>query len=86
MDKYTYLFLGVLLGLAIAIYFIASREEKIVNEIKINQRKFSTKKLDIAMENVVRRISSTAKELKRELTEDEKDKIIAECCKKEFCL
>ena len=86
MDKYTYLFLGVLLGLAIAIYFIANREEKIVNEIKINQRKFSTKKLDIAMENVVRRISSTAKELKRELTEDEKDKIIAECCKKEFCL
>lgn len=84
MNNYTYFILGIILGLSIAIYFIASREERIEKKIKLNQKMFSTQKLDIAMENVVKRIMSSAKELKRELTEEEKNEIIAQCCKEKF--
>lgn len=84
MNNYTYFILGIILGLSIAIYIATSREEKIEKKIRFNQKMFSTKKLDIAMENVVKRIMSSAKELKRELTEDEKNEIIAQCCKEKF--
>ena len=48
--------LGTIFGLAIAVYFFVSREEKIEKSIKLNQKVFSTKKLDNAMETVVDRI------------------------------
>ena len=78
-DKYAYLILGVILGAAIVIYWWANREEKIENEIKKNQKVFSTTKLDKTMESIVNRIKSKISEVKRELTEDEKNEIIENC-------
>lgn len=84
IDKYVYLFLGIILGLLTAIYYFVSREEKIEKEIKINQKMYSTKKLDETMKKVVDKINVTVKQLKRELTEEEKNEIINECYKENF--
>ena len=86
MDQYTFFILGIILGISIAIYFYTSREEKIEQTIKNNQKRFSTDKLDSAMERVVERIEARMVEAQRELTEDEKNDIIMQCCKKEFLL
>jgi len=79
IDKYIYLILGVILGAAIVIYWWANREEKIEREIKNNQKVFSTLKLDTTMETIVNKIKSKIREVKRELTEDEKNEIIENC-------
>ena len=84
IDKYIYLFLGLLLGLLIAIYYFISREEKIERSIRINQKMYSTEKLDETMQKVVDKINIAVKEVKRELTEEEKNKIIVECYKENF--
>ena len=78
-DKYIYLILGVILGAAIVIYWWVSREEKIEREIQMNQKVFSTLKLDTTMETIVNRIKLKINEVKRELTEDEKNEIIENC-------
>ena len=83
-DKYIYLFLGLILGLLIAIYYFISREEKIERKIIINQKMYSTEKLDKTMKRVVDKINNTIKEVKRELTEEEKNEIIIECYKENF--
>ncbi len=51
-----------------------NKEEKIESQIELDQKIYSTKRLDTAMENVVENINKKIKELKRELTEDEKMK------------
>ena len=84
MDQYMYLFLGVILGAAIVIYFWVSREEKIENEIKSNQKVFSTPKLEKTMEAIVEKIKFKISLVKRELTEDEKNEIIENCLKRNF--
>ena len=61
-----------------------NREEKIENRIKLDQKIYSTKLLDITMESVVKKINEKIKEVKRELTEDEKNEIIKECYKEQF--
>ena len=86
MDKYIYFILGILLGLGITIYVYANREEKIQKRIIKDQKIYSTKKLDNAMEKVVERINQKIEQVKRELTEDEKDAIIAQCCKENYYL
>lgn len=86
MNEYIYFILGILLGLGISIYFFANREEKIEKRIKQDQKLYSTNKLDRTMETVVERISKNVKELKRELTEDEKNEIIIQCYKEKFFL
>ena len=86
MEQYYWFILGTILGLAIAVYFFVSREERIEKSIKLNQKVFSSKKLDNAMESVVDRIKLKIDELKRELTEDEKNEIIIQCCKEKFNL
>lgn len=86
MNQYAYFCLGILLGLAIAIYFWVDREEKIERRIKRDQKLFSTEKLDMTMETVVNRINEKIKEFKRELTEDEKNEIIVQCYKEKFYL
>lgn len=83
-DKYIYLILGTILGLGIAIYYFISREEKIEKKIIINQKVYSTEKLDATMKKVVDKINIGIKEMKRELTEDEKNEIIIECYKENF--
>ena len=84
MDQYTYFILGIILGLSIAVYFFLNREEKIEKTIKLNQKIFSSKKLDNTMENVVDRIRNKVGELKRDLTEEEKNEIIEQCYKEKF--
>ena len=83
-EKYIYLVLGILLGLGLAIYYFISREEIIEKKIIINQKVYSTKKLDETMERVVDKINKAIKETKRELTEEEKNEIIVECYKENF--
>lgn len=84
IDKYIYLFLGLLLGLLIAIYYFVAREEKIEKKIKNNQKMYSTEKLDETMKEVVDKINIAAKEVKRELTEEEKNEIINKCYIKNY--
>ena len=82
MNIYVYFVLGIVLGLALATYFYLSREEKIEKVIASNKRIYSTKRLDIALENAINKISTTIAEKKRELTEEEKDNIIFDCIKR----
>lgn len=84
MNQYTYFALGIVLGISLAVYYFMNREEKIENQIKLDQKIYSTKRLDTAMENVVENINKKIKELKRELTEDEKNEIIEQCYKEKF--
>ena len=85
-EKYIFLILGVILGAAIMLYFFCKRKKKIERTIIRNQKVFSTKKLDLTMQNVVERIDYKIKEVKRELTEDEKNEIIIQCYKEKFII
>ena len=84
MNQYTYFALGIVLGISLAVYYFMNREEKIESRIKLDQKIYSTKLLDITMESVVKKINEKIKEVKRELTEDEKNEIIQECYKEQF--
>lgn len=84
MNQYTYFALGIVLGIGLAVYYFMNREEKIESRIKLDQKIYSTKLLDITMESVVKKINEKIKEVKRELTEDEKNEIIKECYKEQF--
>ena len=75
MNQYTYFALGIVLGISLAVYYFMNREEKIESQIKFDQKIYSTKLLDITMESVVNKINEKIKEVKRELTEDEKMKL-----------
>lgn len=84
MNEYIYLCLGIVLGIAISLYYFASREEKIVKKINANKKIYSTEKLDYTMRKVVEKIDNTIRRNKRDLTEDEKNEIIVECYKENF--
>jgi len=84
MNQYTYFSLGIVFGISLAVYYFMNREEKIESRIKLDQKIYSTKLLDITMESVVKKINEKIKEVKRELTEDEKNEIIKECYKEQF--
>ena len=84
MNQYTYFALGIVLGISLAVYYFMNREEKIESRIKLDQKIYSTKLLDITMESGVKKINEKIKEVKRELTEDEKNEIIKECYKEQF--
>lgn len=84
MNQYTYFALGIVLGISLSVYYFMNREEKIESRIKLDQKIYSTKLLDITMESVVKKINEKIKEVKRELTEDEKNEIIKECYKEQF--
>ena len=84
MNQYTYFALGIVLGISLAVYYFMNREEKIESRIKLDQKIYSTKLLDITMESVVKKINEKIKEVKRELTEDEKNEIIKEFYKEQF--
>ena len=79
MGVYQYFILGIILGIAIALYIFAKREERIEREIIINQRLFSSKKLDKSLEKAVNLMKLQIQSLNRELTEEEKDNIIYKC-------
>lgn len=86
MEKYYWLILGTILGLSIAVYFFVSREERREETIEVTRKVFSTKQLDNTMKLVVDRIKFKIDEQKRELTEEEKDEIIRQCCKEKYNL
>ena len=82
MNQYTYFGLGIILWLSTAVYFFLSREERIEKSIRFNQKVFSTEKLNNTMEIVVDRIKYKINEVKRDLTEDEKMKLLENVAKK----
>jgi len=85
MNQYIYIYCtSIVLGISLAVYYFMNREEKIESQIELDQKIYSTKRLDTAMENVVENINKKIKELKRELTEDEKNEIIEQCYKEKF--
>ena len=84
MNQYMYFTLGIVLGISLAVYYFMNREEKIEERIELDQKIYSTKRLDTIMESVVENINKKIKELKRELTEDEKNEIIEQCYKEKF--
>lgn len=55
MNQYTYFVLGILLGIGLAVFYFMNREEKIEKQIEIDQKIYSTKILDVTMENVVKK-------------------------------
>lgn len=79
MEIYQYFILGIILGVGISLLVFAKREEKIEKEIFINRRLFSSKKLDSSLEKAVNLMKLQIQSLNRELTEEEKDKIIYKC-------
>jgi len=70
-----YFILGIVLGLAVGIYGYESSKEKAVK----HGEKFVSKNLKIALNNSSDIIYKKIVELKRDLTESEKDEIIREC-------
>lgn len=84
MNQYIYFALGIVLGISLAVYYFMNREEKIESQIKLDQKIYSTKRLDTTMENVVDKINLKIKEFKRELTEEEKNEIIKQCYQEKF--
>ncbi len=84
MNQYTYFILGILLGIGLAVYYFMNREEKIEKRIELDQKIYSTSKLNSTMESVVEKINLKINEFKRELTEEEKNEIIEECYNKKF--
>ena len=79
MGNYEYLGIGLLLGIAISVYFYMSREERIEKEMEINKKIFSTKLLDRALEKAVDKMRTMITQNNRELSEAEKNEIIFDC-------
>lgn len=84
MEKYIYLIVGIVLGGLIVLYYYLDREERITKTILSNQKVYSTKKLNAAMQTVVDRIRIKKNEVKRDLTEEEKDDIVIQSYKDTF--
>lgn len=78
MEKYMFMGLGVILGIAIALYFYGVKKDQYAKRIKNDQEYFSTKRLDEALEKAVQAMQSKMKYLGRKLTEEEKNEIIFE--------
>lgn len=82
MEKYIFLVLGMILGVAISLYVYAIKKERVFKRIKTDQDNFSTAKLDSALEKAVQQMQRQMNVVGRKLTEDEKNEIIFECLNK----
>lgn len=76
MEKYMFMGLGVILGIAISLYVYGVKRERYAKRLKNDQEYFSTQMLDEALEKSVQEMQSKMKELGRKLTEEEKNNII----------
>lgn len=76
MEKYIFMILGVVLGVAISLYIYGVQKERHYRRVKNDREYFSTKKLDDALDKAVKRMQLEMKALGRKLTEDEKNQII----------
>ena len=84
MSVYTYFVLGIILGLSIAVVIWADKSEKFENKIAFERKMFCTQKLDNMIETATNKIASKIQEKKEDITEAEKNEIIAQCCKDVF--
>jgi hypothetical protein len=84
MGSIQYFILGAIFGIAVALYVFVSREERIEKNIYLNKRMFSSKHLDKSLEKAVNLMKLQIRSLNRELTEEEKDKIIYKCYVENF--
>lgn len=75
MGIYEYLFLGVIFGIAVTVYCYETSKEKQITRSMF----FTSNKLRAALDKSTVLISKKMNELKRELTEEEKDAIIKKC-------
>lgn len=82
MEKYIFLVLGMILGVAISLYVYSIKKERVFKRIKKDQDNFSTAKLDSALEKAVQQMQRQMNVVGRKLTEDEKNEIIFECLNK----
>ena len=78
MEKYLFMLIGVILGIAISLYIYGDKKERYTKRVKSDQEYYSTQKLDEALENAVKEMQQKMKQLNRKLTEDEKNNIIFE--------
>lgn len=76
MEKYLFMLLGVILGVAISLYIYGEKRERYARRIKSDREYFSTKRLDEALDKAVKRMQLEMKALGRKLTEEEKNEII----------
>lgn len=76
MEKYMFMLLGVILGVAISLYIYGEKRERYARRIKSDREYFSTKRLDEALDKAVKRMQLEMKALGRKLTEEEKNEII----------
>lgn len=76
MEKYIFMLLGVILGVAISLYVYGEKRERSAKRIKCDREYFSTKRLDDALDKAVKRMQLEMKVLGRKLTEEEKNEII----------
>ena len=76
MEKYIFMLVGIVLGIAISLYIYGEKKERYAKRVKNDQEYYSTKKLDQALEKAVTEMQLKMKELNRKLTEDEKNDII----------
>lgn len=81
MEKYIFLLLGVILGVAISLYVYAIKKERMFKRIKSDQANYSTKELDIALEKAIQQMQRKMTMVGRALTEEEKNEIIFGCIK-----
>ena len=76
MEKYIYLIVGTILGIAISMYVYGVKKERFAKRLKNDQENYSTKKLDDALEKAVDDMQLKMRLLNRKLTEEEKNDII----------
>lgn len=76
MEKYIYLIVGTIFGIAISLYVYGVKREYYAKRLKRDQENYSTKKLDDALEKAVHDMQLKMKLLNRKLTEEEKNNII----------
>lgn len=76
MEKYVFLIVGVVFGVAVSLYIYAIKKERDFKRIKNDQEFYSTQKLNDALEKAVNEMQKKMRQLNRKLTEDEKNSII----------
>ena len=78
MEKYIFMAVGTVLGIALSLYMYAIKMEYNIKRIKKDQEFYSTQKLDEALEKAVKDMQLKMRQLNRKLTEEEKNDIIFE--------
>lgn len=76
MEKYIFMFVGIVFGVAVSLYIYSIKKERDFKRIKNDQEFYSTQKLNEALEKAVNEMQKKMRLLNRKLTEEEKNCII----------